>query len=953
VNGVPKLADIGLVTSVDDTLSFVGTAGFIAPEGPGKPEADIYSLGMVLYEASTGQDRHEFPFIPAEWKDSPEYSGLLELNEVILQACKENPTQRYRSAWDMHADLVVVLNGKSVKQLKQLERRMAQLKRVAGIAALVLAIVGPSSYALYRTRRAAREEHARKVAADISFGNRALEAGNPLGALPYFAEALRLDQGNERAERNNRLRIGSILASSPKITHMWFEPTDVKDAEFSPDDRKVLVPQYFRDERIYDIETQESWTIPFGTKSGLRSSVFSADGRLILVTGEANQALVRDAASLTNIHSLPHADKVLMGRFSPDSTRIATACKDGFVRIWDALAGTNISHLQQQSDGMTFAGFSHNGKLILTGSRNRVAALWCADDGRLTNQFEHPDWVNWAAFSPDDKKIVTACGDHIARVWDLETNRRIYPDLVHNDAVESAEFSPDGRFILTASLDGTVRLWRTGDLQPATPCSILPHGEAVTHATFSSDGRQILTACMDGTVRIWDLAGATMPPKPEPRVYCREGGRFLIKTDTSLQVCASSDDKPISNPFAFPAPLETYQLTDNGRFVLASYVQVTPQETNHVTLVWDPQTARSVGPPSVFKEKFTGATMTRNGDYIAIYGTNQARIYETRTGNVSAGALVGKGTISAILFSPEGDLLVMISGKTVQVWNVRTGRPLYETMTVPVPVVYAEFSPGGRFLVTCSSDEYRTKCSAQVWDVRTGHPVGEPLKHSDGVLTASFSPTGDLIITTSEDFTAKIWDAKTSAQIGLPLRHVHQVEAAAWSPRGDWVATASIDKTARIWDPQTGDPLIPPLFHFTTLWNVRFLPDGAQLVCEDNYGNSYKWNLQVDSKSPEDISEIAELLSGGGFISPVSPAKGAMRPLKQTWEKLRANHPQDFVTSREDIIRWYEFQVQESELAKDYAAAIFHLKNLLKLCPDDKSLQEHLARTAADLKKQN
>jgi WD40 repeat protein len=295
----------------------------------------------------------------------------------------------------------------------------------------------------------------------------------------------------------------------------------------------------------------------------------------------------------------------------------------------------------------------------------------------------------------------------------------------------------------------------------------------------------------------------------------------------------------------------------------------------------------------------------------------------------------------------------MISGKTVQVWNVRTGRPLYETMTVPVPVVYAEFSPGGRFLVTCSSDEYRTKCSAQVWDVRTGHPVGEPLKHSDGVLTASFSPTGDLIITTSEDFTAKIWDAKTSAQIGLPLRHVHQVEAAAWSPRGDWVATASIDKTARIWDPQTGDPLIPPLFHFTTLWNVRFLPDGAQLVCEDNYGNSYKWNLQVDSKSPEDISEIAELLSGGGFISPVSPAKGAMRPLKQTWEKLRANHPQDFVTSREDIIRWYEFQVQESELAKDYAAAIFHLKNLLKLCPDDKSLQEHLARTAADLKKQN
>ena len=51
VHGVPKLADIGLVSSFDATMSFVGTAGYFPPEGPGKPTGDIYSLGIVLFHA--------------------------------------------------------------------------------------------------------------------------------------------------------------------------------------------------------------------------------------------------------------------------------------------------------------------------------------------------------------------------------------------------------------------------------------------------------------------------------------------------------------------------------------------------------------------------------------------------------------------------------------------------------------------------------------------------------------------------------------------------------------------------------------------------------------------------------------------------------------------------------------------------------------------------------------
>jgi len=40
VNENPKFADIGLVTDIGEKITFVGTEGYIPPEGPGSPSAD-------------------------------------------------------------------------------------------------------------------------------------------------------------------------------------------------------------------------------------------------------------------------------------------------------------------------------------------------------------------------------------------------------------------------------------------------------------------------------------------------------------------------------------------------------------------------------------------------------------------------------------------------------------------------------------------------------------------------------------------------------------------------------------------------------------------------------------------------------------------------------------------------------------------------------------------------
>ena len=109
VNGTPKFADIGLVTeirSVGKDVSFLGTEGYIAPEGPGTASADVYALGKVLYEAAMGRDRRLYPEVPTSLFEESESTLIRQLNNVINRACETAANERYQSAAALHVDLL-------------------------------------------------------------------------------------------------------------------------------------------------------------------------------------------------------------------------------------------------------------------------------------------------------------------------------------------------------------------------------------------------------------------------------------------------------------------------------------------------------------------------------------------------------------------------------------------------------------------------------------------------------------------------------------------------------------------------------------------------------------------------------------------------------------------------------------------------------------------------------
>ncbi|WP_258935078.1 protein kinase [Nesterenkonia pannonica] len=129
-----KLADFGLAraaTHHSGTSTLMGTVAYIAPEllsGEGADErADIYALGIVLYEMLTGVQpytgesavrvafQHVNSTVPAPSSLVP---GLApELDELVRAATQADPTERPTHADDMLRSLIAVQEQLADEQL--------------------------------------------------------------------------------------------------------------------------------------------------------------------------------------------------------------------------------------------------------------------------------------------------------------------------------------------------------------------------------------------------------------------------------------------------------------------------------------------------------------------------------------------------------------------------------------------------------------------------------------------------------------------------------------------------------------------------------------------------------------------------------------------------------------------------------------------------------------------
>ena len=108
--GVPKLSDFGLVCipSKLTQAERLGTLYYAPDRGKGTHDADLFSLGKVLWVYWTGRDVADFPCVPYEFLESSPSAAGNRLNDVLTRACQEQPADRYQGWAEMWADLAAI-----------------------------------------------------------------------------------------------------------------------------------------------------------------------------------------------------------------------------------------------------------------------------------------------------------------------------------------------------------------------------------------------------------------------------------------------------------------------------------------------------------------------------------------------------------------------------------------------------------------------------------------------------------------------------------------------------------------------------------------------------------------------------------------------------------------------------------------------------------------------------
>lgn len=239
--------------------------------------------------------------------------------------------------------------------------------------------------------------------------------------------------------------------------------------------------------------------------------------------------------------------------WSPDSQQIASADRDGVIRIWNADDGELVKRWQAherpitslawspngekllsvgslddtaviwniitlepvhtihgEGDGLWSTAWSPNGELVVVGSTEGKMFFWNAEnpgDAPEATAFRHLSWVTDMEWFPDSEHLVSGGAESQVIIWNVpQRNSAVLPG--HSQPVRGVAVHPEGGQVASASLDDLVVVWGA-DLNSAYDIEqILPgHAEGVTAVDWAPDGQTIASGSEDGTVIIWKMEG--------------------------------------------------------------------------------------------------------------------------------------------------------------------------------------------------------------------------------------------------------------------------------------------------------------------------------------------------------------------------------------------------------------------------------------------------------------
>jgi hypothetical protein len=275
----------------------------------------------------------------------------------------------------------------------------------------------------------------------------------------------------------------------------------------------------------------------------------------------------------------------------------------------------------------------------------------------------------------------------------------------HTRGIARLALSPDGATLASGSWDNTVRLWdfKTGKLK----ATLQGHKGLVHRLAFAPDGKTLLSGDEERSSIVWDLD----EQKPRKSWDEKDGisevgfspdGKWLIfgvRNDLIFRDAGTFDERA---RLKIPAILGLAWAPDGKTLFLGSHVNVRRLDAATLKEKLPPWTGHGAQMQSL--------AVNREGDLLVSAGWDKVLFWDPAQGKLRPNMVLPFGTVQWVTLSPDGKILVTVSGDVARLWDIPSLKELAR-LEQPGGVRHLLFHPGGTELVAAGEQIRRYELS--------------------------------------------------------------------------------------------------------------------------------------------------------------------------------------------------------------------------------------------------